>query len=73
MLSNFPHVIQAVRPAAGYELESNSYKIPSFALKFGHSLAKVADIVQCDAIIANHHTVAESAKQFETLYETKTE
>lgn len=55
MPSNFPYVIQAVRAVAGYELESNSYKIPSLALKLGHSLAKVAGIVQCNAIIANRH------------------
>ncbi|XP_036961816.1 uncharacterized protein LOC119023775 isoform X3 [Acanthopagrus latus] len=71
MPSNFPQVIQAVRAVAGYELESNSYKTPSLALKLGHSLAKVAGIVQCNAIIANRHDVAESAKQFATLYEKK--
>lgn len=71
MPNNFPHVIQAVRAVAGYELESNTYKIPSLALKLGHSLAKVAGIVQCSAIIANRHAVAESAKQFATLYEKK--
>lgn len=71
MPSNFPHVIQAVRAVAGYELESNSYKIPSLALKLGHSLAKVAGIVQCNAIIANRYAVAESAKQFATLYEKR--
>lgn len=71
MPSNFPHVIQAVRAVAGYELESNSCKTPSLALKLGHSLAKVASIVQCKAIIANRYDVAESAKQFATLYEKK--
>lgn len=63
MPTNFSHVIQAVRAVAGYELESNSYKIPPLALKLGHSLAKVAGIVQCNAIIANRHAVADSAKQ----------
>lgn len=71
MPSNIPRVTQAVRAAAGNELESNSYKIPSLALKLGYSLAKVAGIVQCNAIIANRHVVAESAKQFTTLYEKK--
>nr|XP_043879455.1 uncharacterized protein LOC122767933 isoform X2 [Solea senegalensis] len=71
MPSNFRHVIQAVRAVAGYELDSNSYKIPSLALKLGHSLAKVAGIVQCNAIIENRHEVAELAKQFATLYEKK--
>ena len=71
MPSNFPQIIQAVRAVAGYELESNSYKTPSLALKLGHSLAKVAGIVQCNAIIANRHDVAELAKQFATLYEKK--
>lgn len=67
MPSNFPYVIQAVRAVASYELESNSYKIPSLALKLRHSLAKVAGIVQCNAIIANRPVVAESAKQFVTV------
>ncbi|XP_051734581.1 uncharacterized protein LOC127504143 isoform X42 [Ctenopharyngodon idella] len=71
MPSNFPHVIQAVRSVAGYDLDSNSYKTPSLALKLGHSLAKVAGIVQCNAIIANRNAVAESAKQFSTLYEKR--
>ncbi|CAJ1048439.1 uncharacterized protein LOC119023775 isoform X5 [Xyrichtys novacula] len=71
MPTNFPLVIKAVRAVAGYEVQSNSYKIPSLALKLGHSLAKVAGIVQCNAIIANRHAVAESAKQFATLYEKK--
>ncbi|XP_067299454.1 uncharacterized protein [Pseudorasbora parva] len=71
MPSNFPHVIQAVRYVAGYDLDSNSYKIPSLALKLGHSLAKVAGIVQCNAITANRNAVAESAKHFSTLYEKR--
>lgn len=71
MPCNFPHVIQAVRSVAGYDVESNSYKIPSLALKLGHSLAKVAGIVQCNAIIANRPAVAESAKQFATLHQKK--
>jgi len=71
MPSNFPHVIQAVRSVAGYDLDSNSYKIPSLALKLGHSLAKVAGIVQCKAIIENRNAVAESVKQFATLYEKR--
>lgn len=71
MPSNFPHLIRAVRAVAGYESESNSYKTPSLALKLGNSLAKVAGIVQCNAIIANQNAIAESAKQFVTLYERK--
>ncbi|KAF3836236.1 hypothetical protein F7725_028794 [Dissostichus mawsoni] len=64
-------MIRAVREVAGYELVSNSYKIPSLALKLGHSLARLAGIVQCNAIIANRHAVAESAKQFAILYEKR--
>lgn len=71
MPQNFHHVIKAVRAVAGYEFESNLYKTPSLALKLGHSLAKVAGIVQCNAIIANRQAVAESVKQFATLHEKK--
>ncbi|KAF7645898.1 hypothetical protein LDENG_00196890 [Lucifuga dentata] len=71
MPTNFPHVIKAVRSVAGYSEESNTYEIPSLALKLGHSLAKVAGIVQCNAIIENRHDVAEFAKNFAILHQKK--
>ncbi len=48
-----------------------THKIPTLALKLGHSLAKVAGIVQCNAITSKRHVVAESAKHFATLHEKK--
>lgn len=68
MPRNYPYVIQAVKVVAGYNLENNNYKTPSLALKLGHSLARLAGIVQCNAIVANCHSVAEFAKNFGTLY-----
>lgn len=67
--ANFPHVIQCVRAVAGYNEENNSYGTASLALKLGHSLRKVADIVLCSAIVAERYDVAESTKYFITLHE----
>lgn len=47
--SNFNLVIDAVKEVAGFDTEKNAYKTPSLALKLGHGLKKIADILECDA------------------------
>ncbi|XP_026089426.1 uncharacterized protein LOC113063327 isoform X1 [Carassius auratus] len=68
---NFPHVIKAVRAVAGFSEEANTYKIPSLALKLGHSLVKIANSVECNALMSGRDTAAESARNFRRLYESK--
>ncbi|XP_058639539.1 uncharacterized protein LOC131544877 isoform X2 [Onychostoma macrolepis] len=68
---NFPHVIKAVRAVAGFSEETNTYKIPSLALKLGHSLVKIANSVECNALMSGRDTAAESARNFRRLYESK--
>ncbi|XP_054867654.1 uncharacterized protein LOC129349183 isoform X1 [Amphiprion ocellaris] len=50
--SNFHFVIDAVKAVAGFDEEKNVYKTPSLALKLGHSLKKIADILECEAHMA---------------------
>lgn len=68
---NFPHVIKAVRAVAGFSEETNTYKIPSLALKLGHSLVKIANSVECNALMSGRDTAAESAQSFRRLYESR--
>ncbi|XP_067456263.1 uncharacterized protein [Thunnus thynnus] len=50
--SNFNFVVQAVKDVAGFDEDKNIYKTPSLALKLGHSLKKIADILECEAQMA---------------------
>ncbi|KAL1276182.1 hypothetical protein QQF64_035805 [Cirrhinus molitorella] len=49
--ANFKHVISAVRVISGFNKEKNSYRIPSLALKLGHSLNKICSIVESNAMM----------------------
>ncbi|XP_054873571.1 zinc finger MYM-type protein 4-like isoform X3 [Amphiprion ocellaris] len=50
--SNFNLVIDAVKAVAGFDEEKNMFKTPSLALKLRHSLKKLADILECEAQMA---------------------
>lgn len=43
---------KAVKEVAGFDEDRLSYKTPSLALKLGHSLHKICDIIQCRALTA---------------------
>lgn len=45
--AHFHLVIQAVKKVSGFDEEKHCYKTPSLALKLGHSLQKVCDILHC--------------------------
>lgn len=69
--SNFPHVIKAVRAVAGFNEENNNFKTPSLALKLGHSLMKIATAIECNALMSGRDEVAEFARNFRRIYESK--
>ena len=50
--ANFPYVIEAVKNVAGFNEETNKYKTPSLALKLGHNLKKMANIIECQLMIS---------------------
>lgn len=69
--ANFNHVIQAVKDTCGFNEDDHVFKIPSLALKLGHSLKKMANIVECTALIAEDHHGVENVKKFKQVYDTK--
>ncbi|XP_024119917.1 uncharacterized protein LOC112141094 isoform X9 [Oryzias melastigma] len=68
---NFDVVIKAVKKVSGYDGEKNCYSTPSLALKLGHSLQKLNDILHCRALMAQDSTLIKSTQSFKTLYSTK--
>lgn len=62
--NNFYKVIQAVREVSGYDEENNCYHTPSLALKLGHSLKKIGDILLCRAISSEDEELIKSAERF---------
>ncbi|XP_063042777.1 uncharacterized protein LOC134437210 isoform X2 [Engraulis encrasicolus] len=68
--SNFRNVVEAVRRVAHYDEDSSSFKIPSLPLKLGHSLQKIAENVEGDAMISGKKKVAQKAHEFQRLYRT---
>ena len=69
--ANFDVVIKAVKKVSGYDEEKHCYHTPSLALKLGHSLQKVSDILHCRALMAEDSTLIKSTQSFKTLYATK--
>ncbi|XP_074544700.1 uncharacterized protein LOC141804256 [Halichoeres trimaculatus] len=69
--ANFCHVVTAVKMVCGWSEDTSSFKIPSLALKLGHSLTKIADIAEVDARMAENKKALENVVTFRTLKEKK--
>ncbi|KAL6479743.1 hypothetical protein MHYP_G00107760 [Metynnis hypsauchen] len=69
--ANFSKVIQAVKKVSGYDEEKNCYQTPSLALKLGHTLQKVCEIIHCRALMAEDEELIKSTETFKKLYTTK--
>ncbi len=65
--NNFYKVIEAVKDVAGYDEKSHLYKTPSLALKLGHSLNKIGDIILCRAITVEDDVMTKAAERFRRL------
>ncbi|XP_067310638.1 uncharacterized protein [Pseudorasbora parva] len=68
---NFLKVVKAVKKVSGFDEENNSYAAPSLALKIGHSLQKIADIIYCRALMTENEGLIKSSEAFKSLYSTK--
>jgi len=51
--------------------ENVSYTAPSLALKIGHSLQKIADIIHCRALMTENEGLIKSTEAFKSLYSLK--
>ncbi|XP_070820041.1 uncharacterized protein [Chaetodon trifascialis] len=71
--SNFNRVVDAVKDVAGFDEDTNTYKTPSLALKLGHTLKKIADILECDAKMAesDNEDFLKNLERSRGLYEKK--
>eukprot|EP00057_Strongylocentrotus_purpuratus_P029571 XP_011684045.1 PREDICTED: uncharacterized protein LOC105447544 [Strongylocentrotus purpuratus] len=67
----FMKVMEATRQVAGYHDNTQLYDTPSLALKIGHSLMKVAEIMQCEALISHDAALEKRSKGFIDLYRMK--
>ncbi|KAF6728633.1 N-lysine methyltransferase SETD8-A, partial [Oryzias melastigma] len=71
MPQNFMHVITSVRVLAGYITESKTFKCPSLALKTGHNLTKISELVESQANIQMNYAEAKAACAFRKVYEAR--
>lgn len=69
--SNFHVLVQAVKRVSGFDEDSHSYKTPSLALKLGHSLHKISDLICCTALVSGNDELKKSCQAFKTLYLSK--
>ncbi|CAM4572114.1 unnamed protein product [Leuciscus chuanchicus] len=69
--ANFGIVIQAVKRVSGYDAAKHTYHTPSLALKLGHSLNKLCDIIHCRALMAEDDARIKSSQTFKKLYNSK--
>lgn len=69
--SSFPHVVSAVNVLAGYDPEKKKYSIPSLAIKLGYHLQKTCSIVEGNAVKRGDASLAESARNFLSVYQKK--
>ncbi|KAK7877383.1 hypothetical protein WMY93_031899, partial [Mugilogobius chulae] len=69
--SNFQKVIEAVKRVSGFNEENLSYRTPSLALKLGHTLHKISDIIHCRALISDDQELIRSTETFKKLYAAK--
>ncbi|XP_068189836.1 uncharacterized protein [Antennarius striatus] len=69
--ANFPHVIEAVKKVAGLDEKTNVYQKPSLALKLGHNLKNVADILKCEAVISGDKAIFHNVQVFKHICDTK--
>ncbi len=67
---NFFILTSAVR-VSGFDHENSTFKAPSLALKIGHSLRKISDLIMCRALMEEDQEVIDSIRRFHTLHETK--
>lgn len=68
---NFFILTSAVKRVSGFDHENSTFKAPSLALKIGHSLRKISDLIMCRALMEEDQEVIDSIRRFHTLHETK--
>lgn len=68
---NFHKVVKAVKKVSGFDEENQSYAALSLALKIGHSLQEIADIIHCRDLMTENEGLMKSTEAFKSLYTSK--
>ena len=63
--------VKAVKLTCGYNSETENFKVGTLALKLGHSLGKLAKLVESNGRIAENHMVVEKARSFQQVHAAK--
>ncbi|KAL2085049.1 hypothetical protein ACEWY4_020567 [Coilia grayii] len=69
--TNFMETVSAVKHVAGYNKESDSFKIATLPLKIGQSLAKISELVESKALVNGDEQTAKAARRFRQVYYAK--
>ncbi|XP_028985935.1 uncharacterized protein LOC114843500 [Betta splendens] len=69
--ANFHRVIEGVKKLSGFDEETHSYQTPSLALKLGHILNRIAEIIHWRARMATDENLIKSTETFKRLYRSK--
>ncbi|XP_054863090.1 uncharacterized protein LOC118469983 [Amphiprion ocellaris] len=69
--ANFQRVVQAVKKVSGFDEENLCFQTPSLALKLGHTLRKICDIIHCRALMAEDEELIKSTETFKKLHTSK--
>ncbi|XP_040897874.1 uncharacterized protein LOC121184329 [Toxotes jaculatrix] len=69
--SSFRHVVSAVKVLARYDPDNKTFNVPSLALKIGYHLQKACCIVESNAVKCGDASLAESARNFLSMYQKK--
>ncbi|WAR31628.1 hypothetical protein MAR_034170, partial [Mya arenaria] len=59
----FPSIVEAVKVTCGFD-GNGKYKVPSLALKIGHSLRKCANILKNQSLVTRNSNLKEKANSF---------
>lgn len=54
-----------------FDSETNTYKSPGVALRIGHGLTKISQLVESRANVQNNYSAANDARTFRRVYETR--
>lgn len=69
--ANFQRVVQGIKKVSGFDEQKHSYHKPSLALKLGHTLRKIADIIYCRALMAEDEELIRHTDIFKKLYTSR--
>ncbi|XP_054908272.1 uncharacterized protein LOC129374093 [Poeciliopsis prolifica] len=66
----FMLVVESVKNLAGFVAETSTYKSPSLALKIGHSLKTISELVESRENVQGNSRAARDAHAFRILYDS---